>query len=178
MMDVRDLPLLNACLNAVSAALLLAGWLLIRRRRIAAHKVCMLAAVLVSAAFLCSYLVYHARVGSVPFPGTGLIRMFYLGILFTHVVLAAAIVPLVAVTLWRALRGDFPRHRRVARITWPIWMYVSVTGVIIYVMLYVIYGADLRAKTVAVTSVIAPNRAITSSDAGMDGVSGGAAASR
>ena len=152
-MSVTDLPLLNASLNGLSAALLLAGWLLIRRGKVAAHKACMGSAVVVSAAFLCSYLIYHAQVGSVPFPGTGLARTIYFIILITHVVLAAAIVPLVAVTLTRAWRGDFARHRRIARVTWPLWMYVSVTGVIIYVMLYVIYGAVLRASPAATASV-------------------------
>jgi uncharacterized membrane protein YozB (DUF420 family) len=168
-MSVTDLPLLNASLNGLSAALLLAGWLLIRRRRVAAHKACMASAVVVSTAFLCSYLIYHAQVGSVPFPGTGLPRTIYFVILITHVVLAAAIVPLVAVTLVRAWRGDFARHRRIARVTWPLWMYVSVTGVIIYIMLYVIYGAARRASPEAIASVTMQKMDSTMSETPIEG---------
>jgi uncharacterized membrane protein YozB (DUF420 family) len=133
---VRDLPALNAALNATSAALLLLGFWLIRRKRVEAHRRAMLAAVACSTLFLISYLVYHAQVGSVRFQGRGPIRTVYFTILLTHTVLAAAIVPLVLVTLTRALRGRFERHRRLARITFPLWAYVSVTGVVIYVMLY------------------------------------------
>lgn len=171
-------PLLNAALNALSAALLLAGWLLIKRQRITAHKRCMLAAVVVSAAFLTSYVIYHARVGSVPFPGAGPVRALYFVILITHVVLAAAIVPLVILTLRHAWREDFVKHRRLARVTWPLWMYVSVTGVIIYVMLYVIYGAALRASPAAAASVSAQKTAITSSDTPIDGSPAGRSAPR
>jgi uncharacterized membrane protein YozB (DUF420 family) len=135
-MTVRDLPALNAILNGASALMLIAGWFCIRRRAIAAHRACMLAAVAISALFLASYLVYHARVGSVRFQGAGTIRGLYFAILISHTLLAAVIVPLVAVTLIRALRGRFDRHAAIARWTLPIWIYVSITGVVIYVMLY------------------------------------------
>jgi uncharacterized membrane protein YozB (DUF420 family) len=131
-----DLPAANALLNALSAALLLAGYLLIRARRQAAHRIAMLGALASSTLFLASYLYYHAHVGSVRFTGQGPLRTVYFFILGTHTVLAAAIVPLVLVTLQRALRGRFHRHRRIARITLPLWAYVSVTGVVIYWMLY------------------------------------------
>ena len=135
-MTVRDLPTLNAALNATSAVLLVLGWVLVRRRRLEAHRRAMLGAVGCSTLFLVSYLVYHAQVGSVRFQGQGWIRPLYFAILLTHTVLAAAIVPLVLVTLTRALRGRFEAHRRLARVTFPLWAYVSVTGVVIYVMLY------------------------------------------
>ena len=135
-MTVTDLPALNACLNAASALLLATGYVLIRRGRRDAHKRVMLAALVSSALFLTSYLVYHAQVGSVRFRGQGLVRTLYFTILLTHTVLAVTIVPLVATTLVPALRGRFDRHRRLARITLPLWAYVSVTGVVIYWMLY------------------------------------------
>lgn len=135
-MTTRDLPALNALLNGLSAVLLLAGYVLIRARRPAAHRAAMLGAVTSSALFLASYLYYHAQVGSVRFTGQGPLRIVYFAILGTHTVLAAAIVPLVLVTLQRALAGRFDRHRRIARITLPLWAYVSVTGVVIYWMLY------------------------------------------
>ena len=134
--SVSDLPTLNAALNATSGVLLLAGWLMIRRGRIAAHRRCMLAAFVVSSLFLVCYVVYHAQAGSRPFTGHGVVRPIYFAILISHVLLAAAIVPLALVTLRRALRGDYVRHRRIARWTFPVWMYVSVTGVVIYLMLY------------------------------------------
>jgi uncharacterized membrane protein YozB (DUF420 family) len=133
---VTDLPAVNALLNAASAALLFTGYVLIRQRRLEAHKRVMLAAVACSTLFLASYLVYHAQVGSVRFRGQGSVRTVYFTILITHTVLAVAIVPLVAVTLARGLRGRFDRHRRIARVTLPLWGYVSVTGVVIYWMLY------------------------------------------
>jgi len=133
---VSDLPALNATLNATSAVLLTTGWILIRRGRIAQHRAVMISAVCTSALFLISYLVYHAQVGSVPFTKQGPIRAVYFTILLTHTVLAATIVPLVLVTLTRALRARYERHRRIARWTMPIWLYVSVTGVIVYLMLY------------------------------------------
>jgi uncharacterized membrane protein YozB (DUF420 family) len=133
---VTDLPALNAILNASSAVLLATGYVLIRRGRRDAHKRVMLAALASSALFLTSYLVYHAQVGSVRFRGQGALRTVYFTILLTHTVLAVAIVPLVATTLVPALRGRFDRHRRLARITLPLWAYVSVTGVVIYWMLY------------------------------------------
>ena len=135
-MSVHDLPTLNAALNSTSAVLLLLGYRFIRRREIGAHRACMLAAFGVSIVFLISYLTYHAQVGSVPFPGTGLIRGVYFTILITHTILAALVPPLAIVTLVRALREQFDRHRRLARWTFPIWLYVSVTGVFVYVMLY------------------------------------------
>ena len=135
-MTVSDLPALNATLNATSAVLLTTGWILIRRGRIAQHRAVMIAAVCTSALFLISYLVYHAQVGSVRFTKQGPIRAVYFTILLTHTVLAATIVPLVLVTLTRALRARYERHRRIARWTMPIWLYVSVTGVIVYLMLY------------------------------------------
>ncbi len=136
MSSVPHLPTLNAFLNATSAILLALGYLFIRRRRVEAHRNCMLLAVLASTLFLVSYLYYHFQVGSVPFPGRGWLRGVYLTILVSHTVLAAAIVPLVAVTLSRALRGHFDRHVAVARFTLPLWIYVSVTGVVVYLMLY------------------------------------------
>ncbi len=135
-MSVTDLPALNASLNALATVFLVTGWVFIRRKQRDAHRACMLAACTTSAAFLASYLVYHYNVGSVPFQKQGLIRTVYLSILFTHIVLAAAIVPLVFLTLSRALSQRFDRHRRIARWTLPLWLYVSVTGVVIYLMLY------------------------------------------
>jgi len=135
-LTVTDLPALNAGLNATSAVLLATGYVLIRRGRRDAHKRVMIAALVTSALFLASYLVYHAQVGSVRFRGQGPVRTVYFTILLTHTVLAVVIVPLVAMTLVPALRGRFDRHRRLARITLPLWAYVSVTGVVIYWMLY------------------------------------------
>ena len=135
-MSVQDLPALNATLNAVATALLTAGWIFIRQKKRDAHRRCMLMAFAVSTAFLTSYLVYHFNVGSVPFQKPGAIRVVYLTILFTHIVLAAAIVPMILLSLSRALRAKFDKHRRIARWTLPLWLYVSVTGVVIYVMLY------------------------------------------
>ena len=135
-MSVTDLPHLNAALNAASAVLLSIAWWLIRRRRIEAHRRTMIAAFCTSAAFLTSYVIYHAQVGSRPFPGTGLARTIYFTVLVPHVILAAAVLPLAIITLRRGLRRDDARHRRIARVTLPIWLFVSVTGVIVYVMLY------------------------------------------
>ena len=135
-MTVADLPALNATLNAASGVLLVIGWLMIKSGRVTAHKVFMGAAFLVSTLFLVSYLVYHARVGSVPFEGTGTIRVVYFVILISHIILAATVVPLATVTIVLALRGRFATHKRIARWTLPIWLYVSVTGVIVYLMLY------------------------------------------
>jgi uncharacterized membrane protein YozB (DUF420 family) len=114
----------------------MAGWVFIRRRQIARHRACMLAACAMSALFLTSYVIYHANVGSVPYTGRGSLRTTYFAILITHIMLAAAILPLAIVTLSRALARRFDRHRRIARWTFPIWLYVSVTGVVIYFMLY------------------------------------------
>lgn len=135
-MDLRQLPTLNACLNTISAILLIRGYLLIRRRRIEAHKRTMLAAFAVSTLFLVSYLVYHYNVGSVKFQGQGTIRVVYFTILLTHTMLAAVVAPMILVTLWRAWKNQFDRHRKLARYTLPIWLYVSVTGVVVYLMLY------------------------------------------
>ena len=136
MIDVTILPTVNATLNGLAAVLLSAGWLFIRRRRIAAHRACMVSAFTVSSLFLISYVAYHLQVGSVRYTGTGWTRTLYFCILITHVILAAAIVPLALVTITRAARGQYERHKRIARITLPIWLYVSVTGVIVYLMLY------------------------------------------
>ena len=135
-MGVSDLPALNATLNGVAALFLLAGYVFIRQRRISAHRASMLAAVAASALFLMSYVAYHANAGSKPFPGTGPVRAVYFIILVTHIVLAAAIVPMVLMTLSRALKQRFDRHAVIARRTFPLWLYVSVTGVLIYLMLY------------------------------------------
>jgi len=129
-------PALNATLNAIAAVLLTAGWINIRRRNIAAHRACMLAAFGASTLFLVSYVIYHARAASVPFTGQGWIRPVYFFILITHIVLATVIVPLALTTIYRALRGELWRHKRIARVTLPIWLYVSVTGVLVYLMLH------------------------------------------
>jgi uncharacterized membrane protein YozB (DUF420 family) len=134
--SVRDLPALNAVLNAAAAILLVWGFLLIRRGRKRTHRRVMLAAFTVSILFLTSYLVYHWRVGTVRFAGVGPIRSVYLTILFTHTLLAAAVPPMAIITLWRGLHLRFDRHRAIARWTLPIWLYVSVTGVVVYWMLY------------------------------------------
>jgi uncharacterized membrane protein YozB (DUF420 family) len=138
-MNVSDLPALNASLNGMATAFLVAGYVFVRRRQIAAHRACMLAAVTASALFLTSYVIYHANAGSRPFTGTGPVRAVYFLILITHIVLAAAIVPMVLMTLARALRKRFDRHAAIARRTLPLWLYVSVTGVVIYLMLYRLY---------------------------------------
>ncbi len=134
--SIRDLPAINATLNASSAVLLTIGWLLIRARRREAHRKVMLAAFAMSILFLISYLVYHFNVGSVRFQRTGAIRTIYLAILLTHTVLAATVPFLAVITLRRAWAARFDQHRRIARITLPIWLYVSVTGVVVYWMLY------------------------------------------
>jgi uncharacterized membrane protein YozB (DUF420 family) len=136
MLDVRDLPAVNATLNSLSALLLMTGYVLIRQRRLTAHRNVMIAALVSSTVFLTSYLVYHAQVGSVRFPGTGLPRTIYLTILLTHTVLAAAVPFLAGITAWRAYKKQWARHVRIARWTLPIWLYVSVTGVVVYWMLY------------------------------------------
>jgi len=136
MISVHDLPAVNAVLNGTAAVLLVAGYILIRRRQPKMHKRVMLAAFATSCAFLTCYLIYHAHVGSVPFQHPGAIRTFYLGLLLTHTVLAAAVPPLAIITLSRGLSSRFDKHRAIARWTLPIWLYVSVTGVIVYLMLY------------------------------------------
>ena len=138
-MQVSDLPALNATLNGLAAIFLTVGYVQIRRGRQDLHKRCMLAALVTSALFLVSYVIYHLNVGSRPFPGQGVIRVIYFAILITHVVLAAATLPLALVTAARGLKGQYSRHVRIARWTLPIWLYVSVTGVVIYLMLYQMY---------------------------------------
>lgn len=135
------LPHLNACLNSISALFLVAGYSFIKRGQIASHRNCQLAALLASTLFLISYLVYHYHHGDTPFLGQGIVRPFYFTVLISHVLLAIAILPLVTITVYRAARGDFTKHRRIARWTLPLWLYVSVTGVIVYLMLYRIYPA-------------------------------------
>ena len=129
-------PQINAVLNGTSALLLLTGRWLISHRRIAAHRLVMITALCTSTLFLVSYLYYHAHVGSVHFPGLGWSRPVYFSILISHTILAALILPLVIITLSRALRDRFPQHRAIARWTFPLWLYVSITGVVIYFMLY------------------------------------------
>lgn len=138
MIAVTDLPTVNAALNTLSAVLLFAGYLFIRAKNREAHRRCMLAACASSVLFLICYLIYHYHVGSVRFQGQGWIRTVYFTILITHTVLATAMVPLVLITLVRALRERFDAHRRIARWTLPIWLYVSVTGVVVYWMLYIL----------------------------------------
>src|SRR5947208_7559407 len=135
-MTVHDLPAVNATLNALSGVLLLAGYALIRARRIEQHRRCMIAAFVASSLFLICYVVYHAQVGSVRFTRQGFVRPLYFTILITHVTLAAVVLPLAIVTLSRGLGGRYVQHRVIARWTLPIWLYVSVTGVLVYVLLY------------------------------------------
>ncbi len=135
-MDYTQLPTVNATLNAISFVLLVAGYISIRQGKKTQHRNCMVAAFSCSVLFLCSYLLYHANVGSVPFEGQGAIRKVYFFVLITHIPLAALVPFLALITLWRALRERFDAHRRIARWTLPIWLYVSVTGVIVYAMLY------------------------------------------
>ena len=136
LISTAQLPALNAALNSLSAVFLFAGYLFIRAKNRDSHRACMLAAFFCSTLFLISYLVYHFQVGSVGFKGQGWIRPVYFTILITHTILATAVVPLALITLVRALRERFDAHRRIARWTLPIWLYVSVTGVVIYLMLY------------------------------------------
>jgi uncharacterized membrane protein YozB (DUF420 family) len=135
-MSTSDLPSLNAVLNSTSAILLITGWFLIRNRKITLHRICMVSAFLTSTLFLISYLYYHYHHGSTRFQGTGILRTIYLSILGTHTVLAVVILPLIMLTFARALRNDLSGHRRIARWTLPLWLYVSVTGVVVYLMLY------------------------------------------
>jgi uncharacterized membrane protein YozB (DUF420 family) len=130
---------LNACLNGTSAILLITGYTFIRSRNVNAHRTCQIAALVVSLLFLASYLTYHYHHGATRFQGTGWVRPIYFTVLTSHTILAIVIVPLVILTFARAFRGDFSKHRRIARITLPLWLYVSITGVIVYLMLYQIY---------------------------------------
>jgi putative membrane protein len=134
--NVSVLPTINAVLNASAAVAMVVGFVAIRRRQVAVHRACMLTAVGLSVLFLASYLLYHAQVGSRPYAGQGWLRTLYFAILLTHTILAVVIVPMVATTLYRALRTEFVRHARLARVTLPLWLYVSVTGVVVYWMLY------------------------------------------
>lgn len=137
MIDINALPIVNATLNGISALFLLVGYGFIRSGRIIQHRICMVTAFTTSTLFLASYLIYHFNVGSVSFTGEGAIRFLYFTILISHVILAALILPLALMTLRYALKKDFNRHASIARWTLPLWIYVSVTGVIIYWMLYV-----------------------------------------
>jgi putative membrane protein len=137
-MGVADLPTLNALLNASSATLLVLGYQRIRRLDRRGHQRCMVAAVVLSALFLTSYLAYHYTVGSVPYQRYNWTRGVYFSVLVPHIVLAALIVPLLPVTLWHAWRQNFARHRRIARWLWPTWLFVCVTGIVVYVMLYLL----------------------------------------
>ena len=136
MLPLTLLPTLNAILNTLSAVFLASGYVFIRQRRITAHKRCMISALVTSSLFLVSYLTYHFQIGSKPFTGQGPIRTVYFSILLSHTTLAAVIVPLVVMTVRRAWKGNFERHARIARRTLPLWLYVSVTGVVVYWMLY------------------------------------------
>ena len=136
MISISDLPTLNAALNGTSAVLLTLGYLFIRRKKVNLHKACMVSAFVISTLFLVSYLTYHYHAGSKPFPGEGWTRPLYFSILISHVILATATLPLSIVTLARGVRGRFEKHRSIARWTLPIWLYVSVTGVVVYLMLY------------------------------------------
>jgi len=136
---ITYLPHLNAFLNGTSAVLLITGYSFIRARKVIAHRACQVAALIVSSLFLVSYLVYHYHHGTTRFLGVGFVRPLYFTILTSHTILAVVIVPLIFLTFYRALRGDFIRHRRIARVTLPLWLYVSVTGVIVYLMLYHFY---------------------------------------
>src|SRR4026209_1613955 len=135
-MTLLDLPAVNATLNALSGILLIMGYVSIRARRIKWHRLCMIAAFVTSSIFLVCYVIYHAQVGSVRFTREGFVRPLYFSILITHVTLAATVVPLAVMTLRRGLRAQYTRHRAIARWTLPIWLYVSVTGVLVYVLLY------------------------------------------
>jgi uncharacterized membrane protein YozB (DUF420 family) len=139
MLTISDLPALNATLNGIAGTLIVAGYVLIKRGEQRKHQWCMLGALATSAMFLVSYVTYHLNAGSKPFPGQGPIRLVYFAILITHVILAAVIVPLALITATRGLRSQFDRHVKIARWTFPIWLYVSVTGVVIYLMLYELY---------------------------------------
>lgn len=141
MPDYSIFPALNATLNGASAVLITTGRVLIGRKQIRLHRACMIAAVVTSSIFLVCYLYYHAHVGSVHFPGQGWARRFYFTILISHTILAATVVPLVLLSLNYGLRARFDKHRRIARWAFPVWLYVSITGVIVYIMLYQIYGA-------------------------------------
>lgn len=140
-MELKFFPTLNALLNSASSLLALAGYTFIRQKKVSAHKACMLGAFFSSVAFFISYSIYHANAGATKFMGTGWIRPVYFAILLSHTVLAALIVPMVLVTLFWALKGEFSRHRAIAKWAFPLWLYVSITGVLIYLMLYHLFPA-------------------------------------
>lgn len=140
-MTISDLPTLNAILNSISAILLTLGYAFIRQNKRDAHRACMISAFVTSTLFLVSYLFYHYHHGSTPFQGQGIVRYVYFTILLTHTVLAAAIAPMIFLTFFRAFKQRFDLHRRIARWTLPFWLYVSVTGVVVYLMLYHLYPA-------------------------------------
>ncbi len=135
-MTVQDLPALNASLNTIAGILLLVGYVSIKQGKKELHKKLMISALMVSAAFLTSYLIYHYHVPSKKFPDLGWIKTIYLIILIPHIILAAIMVPMILKTFWHAFRGEWEKHKKIARITFPIWMYVSITGVVVYLMLY------------------------------------------
>ncbi len=137
MIAVTDLPQLNAVLNSIATIFLLAGFIFIKKKNISAHMRMMWSALVVSALFLVSYLIFHYQVGSVGYDGTGWIRPVYFAILISHIILAIVNLPMILLTMYRAVRKDFDRHKKVARWTWPVWMYVSVTGVLVYLMMEV-----------------------------------------
>ena len=143
MFSIYSLAPLNAILNTTATILLVAGFYFIKQKRVQAHRRCMIAAVLVSAAFLTSYLIFHYEVGDVRFTGQGWVRPVYFAILIPHVILAVTILPLALTTLYFGLTSNFVKHRRIAKWTWPLWIYVSVTGVIVYLMLYQLYTPNL-----------------------------------
>lgn len=153
MLTVEQLPALNATLNGLAAVMLVVGWLLIKRGRVLAHRNMMLAAFGVSTLFLISYLVYHFKVGSVRFTGPAGVRTVYLAILFSHIVLAATVPVLAIITIYLGLKDRRAKHRQFARWTFPIWLYVSITGVVIYVMLYHLYPADRTASIMRLSPV-------------------------
>ena len=139
-MNLSDLPAVNACLNATSTVLLILGYHFIKQQKKTAHRNCMIAAFFTSTIFLVCYLIYHLNIRAVTkFSGQGWVRPVYFFILITHIILAVVIVPLIFVTLSRAIRGRFEQHKKIARWTWPLWLYVSLTGVIVYLMLYHFY---------------------------------------
>jgi putative membrane protein len=159
MFSYHELAPLNAVLNSLAAMLLGAGFYCIRRRWVRAHRAFMLSATAVSIVFLVSYVTYHYQVGDVRFQGHGSVRPIYFTILITHVILAGAIVPLVLLTLWRALSRNFQTHRRIARWTWPLWMYVSITGVVVYLMCYQLYPPlynDTVRPSISVRNTLSP----------------------
>ena len=136
MLEISDLPALNATLNGISMIFLTTGYVLIRQKRWKAHRLAMIGALIMSVLFLTSYVIYHANEGSTPYEGEGILRIIYFALLIPHVILAATIAPLALTTVYRAWKNPWDKHAKIARITLPIWMYVSITGVLVYLMLY------------------------------------------